>query len=131
MKVRVEGRRRVEGVVRMMNLLLRVKRRQTHTHRRGKYINATPASLQQSKENVLCNHQKERLLYLFVRSSNCKRTSTQTILLVGRHLQRECKTLGGRTKSPKQQKKMAQNSAKDEKTEKGQKTGRAVKPRLD
>ena len=35
LKVRVEGRRRVEGVVRMMNLLLRVKRRQTHTHSEG------------------------------------------------------------------------------------------------
>ena len=74
---------------------------------------------------------EEELLQLFARSSNCKRTSTQTILLVGCHLQRGCKTLGGRTKRAKQLKKMAQNSAKDEKTEKGQKTGRAVKLRQD
>ena len=98
---------------------------------RGKYINATLASLQLSKENVLCDHKEGRIVAALCQILKLERTSTQTVLLVRRHLQRGCKTLGGRTKSAKQLKKMAQNSAKDEKTEKGQKTGRAVKPRLD
>ena len=98
------------------------------THRRGKYINTTPAS---HRINAPCNCYPKRRNFVSSlpdeagRFSNCKRT--QTFLLVGRHLERGCKTLGG----PAKGRKHGTKQCKRRENRKRAKTGGAVKLRLD